>query len=60
MYEKQKAEIELHDDQRRWLEDVANEYDLPDIGKVIRVLIDHATMSGDKEEIFETIRCRRC
>ena len=52
--------IMLSDEQIDFLEEMAKQYDLPDVDKVLRVLIDYAMEDGDREEIFEQIRCLRC
>ncbi len=52
--------VMLSDEQIEFLEEMAKQYDLPDVDKVLRVLIDYAIEDGDQEEIFEQIRCLRC
>ncbi len=52
--------VMLSDEQIDFLEEMAKQYDLPDVDKVLRVLIDYAIEDGDQEEIFEQIRCLRC
>jgi hypothetical protein len=52
--------LEIEADQLAWLQDMAREYRLPDAAKALRVVLDHAMMDGDEDEIFATVRCRRC
>ncbi|HAT34511.1 MAG TPA: hypothetical protein DCS82_02255 [Rhodospirillaceae bacterium] len=58
--EKIKVEFEIPADSKAFLEKMVDEYDLPDISKALRCLLDFAEEDGDLEEIFEEIRCRRC
>ena len=54
-------EVELKSFQNEYLSEVAEKYDLPDIGKAIRCLIDYAIDSPDsEEEIFKFERCHSC
>lgn len=50
----------LYADHRRFLEEMAETYDLPDADKVLRVLVTYAMQEGNRDEIFKTIRCRHC
>ena len=52
--------LEIEADQLEWLKDMANEYGLPDAAKALRVVLDHAMLDADEDEIFGTVRCRRC
>ena len=52
--------LEIEADQLEWLKDMAREYGLPDAAKALRVVLDHAMLDGDEDEIFGTVRCRRC
>ena len=58
--DKTERNVMLSDEQVDFLEEMAKQYDLPDVDKVLRVLIDYAMEDGDQEEIFEQIRCLRC
>jgi hypothetical protein len=40
--------------------DHEREYGLPDAAKALRVVLDHAMLDADEDEIFGTVRCRRC
>ncbi len=52
--------FEIEADQRDWLEQKAEAYNLSDAAKALRVLLDFAMVDGDDKAIFETIRCTRC
>ena len=51
---------ELVDDQAAFLAEMAKTYDLPDPDKALRILIDYAMDAGDRDTIFNTVRCLRC
>tara|TARA_B100000700_G_scaffold22294_1_gene21585 strand:- start:3164 stop:3352 length:189 start_codon:yes stop_codon:yes gene_type:complete len=55
-------DIELESDQIEWLESKVNEYDLNNLSKALRILLDYSILDGNDEEIFskENIRCRHC
>ena len=52
---------ELNEDVIEWLKDMADEYDLPDESKALRIVVDYV-MNGDVDldEVFEEIRCNHC
>lgn len=52
--------LELESDQLAWLKEMAEAYSLPDASKALRVVLDHARMDADEEQIFMSVRCRRC
>jgi hypothetical protein len=53
--------IELDSEMVAYLEDVAKKYDLPDIGKAVRCLVNYARENdGKRDEIFNEIRCTGC
>ncbi len=52
--------LEIEADQLEWLKDMAREYGLADAAKALRVVLDHAMLDADEDEIFGTVRCRRC
>jgi hypothetical protein len=52
--------LEIESDQLAWLEDMAKSYGLPDAAKALRVVLDHAMMDDDEDDIFTAMRCRRC
>lgn len=54
------VDFEVTEEMKEFLEKMVKEYDLPDISKALRCLLDFAQEDGDLEEIFEEIRCRRC
>jgi hypothetical protein len=39
---------------------MAESHELPDLSKALRVVLDHAMMDADEDDIFGAIRCRRC
>jgi hypothetical protein len=52
--------VEIEADQLEWLKDMAANHELPDLSKALRVVLDYAMMDGDEDDIFASIRCRRC
>jgi hypothetical protein len=60
----QKAKIirpfEIETDQLEWLKQMAEAYSLADVSKALRVVLDHAMMDSDEDDVFTSIRCRRC
>jgi hypothetical protein len=44
--------FEIEADQLDWLKDMAATYGLKDVGKALRVALDHAMMDADEENIF--------
>ncbi|HXE80388.1 MAG TPA: hypothetical protein VNK41_06535 [Vicinamibacterales bacterium] len=53
--------IELVSDQKRFLEEMASKYGLPDIGKAIRCLVNYARENPDAHDaIFAEVRCLDC
>ena len=54
-------EVELRDRQWEYLQQMADRYDIPDVSKAIRVLIDFAAENPDQElTIFNEKRCLDC
>jgi len=54
-------EVELHERQWQYLQKMADRYDIPDVSKAIRILIDFAEENPDQEiTIFNEIRCLDC
>jgi hypothetical protein len=53
-------QVEIESDQLEWLKDMADSHELPDLSKALRVVLDHAMMDADEDDIFGSIRCRRC
>lgn len=61
MKDYQNRPIELDTTQIEFLEEMAKAYDLPDIGKALRCLVNYARDTPDKrDEIFNEIRCAAC
>ena len=59
--DKQHIDLEIKSDQVEYLQTMATKYALPDAGKAIRCLIDHARSEPDQErKIFEVVRCLGC
>ena len=52
--------FEIESDQLDWLRDMAREHGLADAAKALRVVLDYAMYDGDEDEVFGSIRCRRC
>ena len=53
--------IELETDKVAFLQQMAKAYDLPDIGKAVRCLVNYARENPDKHEaIFADVRCLDC
>ena len=58
---RQEHAIELKEFQLEYLEKIVADYDVPDIGKAVRCLIDYAIEEEDKEkEFFQLERCHSC
>ena len=55
-----KVTFENNSDMYEMLKTIRDKYELPDTSKAMRVLLDYAADDGDWDEIFATIRCRRC
>ncbi|MGV0005912.1 MAG: hypothetical protein ACNYPG_04730 [Candidatus Porifericomitaceae bacterium WSBS_2022_MAG_OTU9] len=58
--DKVERNFEIYDDQLQVLEEVAEKYDLPDVDKALRVLLDYVIEEADRDEIFAKVRCLRC
>ena len=58
--EKISLTIEINSDSEDMLDEIIDQYDLPDASKAIRCMMDYVSEDGDWEEIFGTIRCIRC
>lgn len=52
--------LEIEADQLEWLKQMAASYSLPDASKALRVVLDHAMEDADEDQVFMSIRCRRC
>jgi hypothetical protein len=53
--------IDLETDKVEFLTRMAEQYKLPDIGKVVRCLINYARENPDRHtEIFDEVRCIDC
>ena len=61
MKDYQNRAIELDAPQLEFLEEMARNYGLPDVGKAVRCLVNFAREAPDKrDEIFNEIRCTGC
>jgi hypothetical protein len=61
MKDYQPRPIDLDSTMVDFLEDAAKKYDLPDMGKAIRCLINYARENpGKQDDIFDEIRCVGC
>lgn len=53
--------FEVESDHIDFLKEMVEEYDLDDVSKALRILIDYAMSDeADPAEIFEQVRCERC
>lgn len=52
--------LEIEADQLAWLKDMAASYGLKDASKALRVVLDYAMMDADEDDVFGSMRCRRC
>ena len=57
---KAQVQFEINPDTFEMLVRIAERYNLPDVSKALRCLLDYAATDGDWDEIFKTVRCRRC
>ena len=61
MSEKKEISFEIYSDSEKILEQIVDKYDLPDISKALRCLMDYVEeKESDWDEMFATIRCNRC
>jgi hypothetical protein len=53
--------IELEKDMMTFLEQMTTQYDLPDVSKTVRCLVNYARYVEEaREDIFAEIRCNTC
>ena len=53
--------IELEKDMMSFLEQMTTQYDLPDVSKAVRCLVDYALcVETARDDIFAEIRCDTC
>lgn len=53
--------VELVSEQKQFLDDMAQKYALPDVGKAVRCLVNYARENPDRHEaIFGEVRCLDC
>jgi hypothetical protein len=61
MKDYQNRAIELDAPQLDFLEEMARNYGLPDVGKAVRCLVNYARETPDRrDDIFNEIRCTGC
>jgi hypothetical protein len=61
MKDKTEQRIPLEPEKVEFLQAMAKSYQLPDIGKAVRCLIDYARENPDKQaEIFGEVHCQDC
>lgn len=44
----------------KWLEEMAARYEIEDVSKAMRIVLEYAMREGDEETIFEEVRCHYC
>lgn len=54
------VQFEINDDAEELLNEVVEKYELKDSSKALRIILDYVAEDGDWDEIFGTVRCRRC
>ena len=55
------CEVDLEPQQLQYLKHIMTRYQIPSLGKAIRVLVNHAQAASELEEqIFKKTRCRYC
>lgn len=55
------VELAIGSDKLAFLEQMMAKYDLPDVGKAVRILIDHARDNPSLHDtIFSELRCLDC
>jgi hypothetical protein len=53
--------VELVSEQKQFLDEMAQKYALPDVGKAVRCLVNYARENPDRHEaIFGEVRCLDC
>jgi metal-responsive CopG/Arc/MetJ family transcriptional regulator len=52
--------FEVQEDALAMLDDAVKKHGLDSRDKALRALLDYCAEDGDWDEIFETVRCRRC
>ena len=57
---KSEVTFEINPDAFDMLKRIAERYKLSSESKALRCLLDYAATDGDWDEIFATVRCRRC
>ncbi|MBY0585875.1 hypothetical protein K2X85_01800 [bacterium] len=61
MSPKRNESLELYEDDIAYLKEMVVKYNLADIGKAVRCLVNHAKEKAEQEkDIFDTIRCHHC
>ena len=61
MKDEKTVELVIGSDKLAFLEQVTKKYELPDVGKAVRILIDHARDNPSMQDtIFNELRCLDC
>lgn len=58
--DKVKVSFEINEDALAMLEKIVEQYNLPDVSKAVRCLLDYTAEDGDWDQLFKKVRCRRC
>lgn len=59
--DKETYEIALNPDQMAFVESTREKYDLPDTGKVMRIILDYLITNPETHDtVFREPRCLRC
>jgi hypothetical protein len=58
----QTVQLQLRDYQISFLEDMMQQYKIPDLGKAMRILLDYAVQDADLDQVFDrkNMRCIAC
>tara|TARA_B100001057_G_scaffold450136_1_gene491927 strand:+ start:1753 stop:1941 length:189 start_codon:yes stop_codon:yes gene_type:complete len=61
MSEKKDISFEIYEDSDKMLDQIVDQYDLPDKSKALRCLMDYVEeKESDWDDMFATVRCNRC
>ena len=57
---KLKVAFEIHPDSFEMLMRAAEQYEIGNLSKTLRCVLDYVAFDGDWQAIFGKVRCRRC
>ena len=57
---KLRVTFEIYPDSWKMLQQITEQYQMPDASKTLRCLLDYAATDGDWDQLFKQVRCRRC